>query len=641
MTRTRWAGILAGGLAICLAALLCLALYQVDNKYTWPGTQPMNGLLTLSREELEEQPLRYLVQDWEYWPGVLLTPETLQGHEGYRTYRSIGETSRLERRQAHGCGTYRLTLVLPEESASYALELPEVYSACRLYVGDRLVLELGDPEQENYSSALASRVVTFTASGTTELLLAVADYSAVYSGMTYPPAFGTVEAVLQAREGRLLLHGAMVLLSLLGLALALSFGLRQSRRRGLLCALICLCCLALTGYPLLHSLTTVSYQPWYTLELASFYLLLLLAVLLQCDLYGLWGLPAALFAFPCALGVLAALLRAGGAAHWNMQACLFFSGLAAFLKGYAALCLAGLSAWALWRGKRYSAALLAASLALGTCLVADRLLPLYEPVLGSWFSELGALCLSITLAWVLWCSAVDAYRFRQTYEREHRQLLAHLELQREHYLQLSHQIEQTRKWAHDLRHHMRLLRGMAQQDQRDAVLHYLDDYESHLDEQEITTFSDHPAADAILCHYAAAAREAGAVYDVRLPLSADLAFPADELGVLLGNLLENALDALSSQNGGERRLYLRGDAVDGRLRLLLENTYSGPLRERDGHFLSTKHGGTALGLRSVTSIATKYGGLADFTAQGGVFRSKIMIPLPAAPLRQDEAFATK
>lgn len=637
MVKTRYLGALSGVLAFCLAALLCLFLYHCDNKYTWPGEQPISGLLTVTAEELEEHPLRYLVREWEFWPGVLLDPDALRGYEGYRTYRSIGESSSLGGPGGHGCGTYRLTLLLPEESASYALEVPEVYSSCRLYVNDAPALELGSPDRETYSPALASRVVTFTASGSTQLLLAVGDYSAVYSGLTYPPAFGTVDGVLNAREGRLLLHGGGVLLALLGLGLALSFGLRRNRRQSLIAALVCLCCVVLTGYPILHSLTVTGYQPWYTLELASFYLLLLLAVLLQCDLYGLWGLPALVLALPCALGVAAALLRAGGAARWGDGMCLFFSALSALLKAYAALCLSGLSGWALWRGRQGSVPLLAASMALGGCLAADRLLPLYEPVVGGWFSELGALLLVAALAGVLWHSAMESARFRLAYEQEIQRMEFRLDRQRARYQELSRQIEQSRAWAHDLRHHMRMLRSMAQQDQKEELLDYLDDYEVHLSEQEVTTFSDHHAVDAILCHYAAAARQAGAIYDVRLPIATDVPFPADELCILLGNLMENALDALSAQTEGERRLYLRGDAAQGKLRLLLENTFSGPLREQDGKFLSTKHDGAALGLRSVAAIAEKYGGLADFTARDGVFRSRIMIPLPAVSMAEAAA----
>ena len=38
-------------LAVVLGSALCLSLYIWDNKYTRPGAQPMDGLLTLTDEE--------------------------------------------------------------------------------------------------------------------------------------------------------------------------------------------------------------------------------------------------------------------------------------------------------------------------------------------------------------------------------------------------------------------------------------------------------------------------------------------------------------------------------------------------------------------------------------------------------------
>ena len=42
-------------LAVVLGSALCLSLNVWDNKYTRPGAQPMDGLLTLTDEELEQE----------------------------------------------------------------------------------------------------------------------------------------------------------------------------------------------------------------------------------------------------------------------------------------------------------------------------------------------------------------------------------------------------------------------------------------------------------------------------------------------------------------------------------------------------------------------------------------------------------
>ena len=102
-------------LAVVLGSALCLSLYVWDNKYTSPGAQPMDGLLTLTDEELEQTDLHFLIHGWAFYPGVLLTPEewTAHGTEHYMIYTSIGERTRFDQPDGvtpHGCGTYVLTL---------------------------------------------------------------------------------------------------------------------------------------------------------------------------------------------------------------------------------------------------------------------------------------------------------------------------------------------------------------------------------------------------------------------------------------------------------------------------------------------------------------------------------------------------
>jgi len=618
-------GLIPAAITVVLAVLLCLGLFRWDNKYTRQASQPISGLLIVSEADLAETPLRYLIREWEFWPGALLGPEEIETASGYRQYVSIGESSWLDPDNGHGRGTYRLTLLLPEGAREYALELPEVFSACRLFVNGVSMLRLGDVETGR--PGIASRIVTFTASGQTELVLEVSDRSGVYSGMTYPPAFGTVEAVLQARALRLLVHGTAVLLALLGGALAACFGLRGKRRRGLLLVLLCLCCALLTGYPLLHALTVTGYQPWYTLELSALYAFLLLAVLLQCDLYSLTGRQALVLAAPCALGLAAAAGRAASAAWWTPGAGAAFSVLSIGLKFYASACLIALSAWALRRRRAASATLLCASVALGVCLVMDRVLPLYEPIYGGWFEETGAILLTAALASVLWLDAMDAYRFRLAFAEQMRQMERQVAMQKEHYRQLTEQIELARQSAHDLRHHMRILRSMAEQGQNPRMLEYLKEYEGQAAEREVRVYSDNPTADAILAHYAAEARAKGIPCDLRFSVPPELDFPDVELCILLGNLLENALEALEQEPGENRSLYLRGDAENGCLRLVVENSFTGTVQEHGGAFVSTKHTGLGVGVRAVRTIAEKHGGLADFSADGAVFRAQLMIPL--------------
>lgn len=623
MGNLRRKGLVAALLTLAVTAALCLLCYRFDNKYTHGDAQPISGILPVAQAELVAAPVRYLVREWEFYPGQLLSPGEAEHYTGYRTYRSIGETAEL----LGGQGTYRLTLLLPDTERDYALELPEVFSSYYLYVDGRLILTMGSAEPDAYEEHIASRTVLFSAAGPTELLLAVCDRSGVYSGLVYPPAFGEPSAVLAARELRLLVHGAAMLLAVLGMALAVSFGLWGGRWRGALFFLCCLCFFGIVGYPVLHGFFGVSYQPWYTLEIACFYGLLLAGVLLECELYGVrtpWTLA---LSAPCVLGLLAAVVRVGCAGVLSAGLGSAFSVACGVLKYYAGGCLLALSVWALLRQMEHSIPLLCACVSLGVCLLMDRALPLYEPIFGGWFIEWGGLALTGVMACVLWGDAVSAYRFRLVHEAEYRQMKTLLSLQQDHYRRLRQQIDRTREASHDLRHHMRALRTLAQQGQLDQIILYLDDYEPHLAERELTIFSDHPTADAVLNHYAAEAARLNAVYDVRLAVSAELDFPGDELCVILGNLLENAMEALARQPEDNRRLYLRGDAENGRLGLVMDNTCSNSLEAHGNSYLSTKHEGDGLGLSSIRTVVEKHGGLVDFSIENNVFHAMLIIPL--------------
>ena len=83
---------------------------------------------------------------------------------------------------------YALTLDLPETPAQYGLELPEIYSAYRLYLNGNLELQVGEPDLKHYQPRTQNRMVTFTGSGLTTILLAVRDDS-ILQRLVYPPAW--------------------------------------------------------------------------------------------------------------------------------------------------------------------------------------------------------------------------------------------------------------------------------------------------------------------------------------------------------------------------------------------------------------------------------------------------------------------
>ena len=149
---------------VCLcSSLFFLGLYQFNNKYSQNTIQAANGILALSEEELQKSPVRFLVSGWAFYPDALLTPEEIRDESHYMRYLSIGEQTNFSspaNPSPYGCGTYQMTFFLPERKETYALEIPEVFSAYNLYLDHDLILQMGEPAQG--TPLVQNRMVTFT-----------------------------------------------------------------------------------------------------------------------------------------------------------------------------------------------------------------------------------------------------------------------------------------------------------------------------------------------------------------------------------------------------------------------------------------------------------------------------------------------
>ena len=119
------------------------------------------------------------------------------------------------------------------------------------------------------------------------------------------------------------------------------------------------------------------------------------------------------------------------------------------------------------------------------------------------------------------------------------------------------------------------------------------------------------AANSILCHYLALAREEGiSDIDARCVLAQNCGIDDTDLCVLLGNLLDNAIEGCKTLPIEKRKIKLRVSTHAGSLMLTVDNTFDGMLQYQDGEFLSRKRadGQRGIGLTSVAAVAEKYDG---------------------------------
>lgn len=598
--------------------------YRYDNKYRLESCQPIGGILLFP--PLEHRAANgtvneaangaaYLINGWQYYKNRLLTPEDFRhGPLPPDQYVAIGQYSGMEAgdpdASPHGSATYRLILSLPQESASYTLELPEIYSAYQLYIGGRLMASQGNPQPGQYEARLHSGTLTFEAAGDTEVLLAVSDWSHLYSGLVYPPAFGSPETVASLLDARFAWCLAMTVLALvLGLFQA-ALSLILKNKQTALSGMICLFFAGSVCSPVIHRLFTTGIVPFYPLEIFCRYAVYgtsLLLVQFLCGRNSLAEKTAASIAilFP-AMGLAVSLCAPG----LSYQSMLLFSRMTGMYKAICALWILGTAFLSgLKREESQSPILLAGCCIFASSLAADRIYPLFEPIRFGWFSEIAGFLFVLILSFLLLRDSARLYRRQLILNQQKEQMAQQIVRQKAHYSELATQMESIRVMRHDMHHHLAQLALLLEEQSYEEAGRYLHQLNQGALPTSPLSFCQAYHVDVLLRYYYAKAEDLQLPMTVNANLPQDPGIPEEDLCVILGNVLENALDACKKVPPGQRCLSVSMTCKNGGLGIEVKNSYLGSLIPDGENFLSSKgHGRHGIGLSSVRATAEKYSG---------------------------------
>lgn len=633
----------AGYAAVLCAVALCSALlfylcWRYDNKYTLPAHPAGQGITVLDMERYRAEPFFYPIQGWELYQNRLLAPAMLAGgahtpdrhvYLGQYGGFDLGDPGA----SVGGTGTYRMTVFTDGIDREYALELTEIFTAWRLWVNGELFQCVGMEPPVGEVPQPGGAMVTFRARDTVEIVVEVEDRGGFYGGMVYPPGFGSPEAVARIQQGRLLIHGAAcavaLLLGLLCLFIGGTMGSARARPLAvggsaqpymglfLLCVCFCLC----IAYPIYQALGLRS--GWLTaLEQFCYYGMYLVIVWLQgrlCGLRGRWCLPLYVAGAAVCLGawlpVQALVTKAGGLFLYSR-----------LLTGYIWLVAAWLlvtSAWAVWRGRRYSKPLLAGFIIFAAALVSDRLRTLHEPILLGWNVEIAGFFLILVIAGILWWETARVHRESIRLQEQKRLDDVQLAARREHAALQQDYLAHTRKQLHETRNHMMLLRHYSSLGESGKAREYLDRLLAEM-EHSPATLTGHMLIDAILGVQIGRAGRAGIYVEHELGrIPAEIAIADDDLTAVLMNLLDNAIEGCGRLTGGAARwisLQLWYDAAG----LTVECINAAPA---DTGLATSKADGAAhgFGLQVLRETAERYHGALEITRAPDSFAAVVRL----------------
>ncbi len=198
-----------------------------------------------------------------------------------------------------------------------------------------------------------------------------------------------------------------------------------------------------------------------------------------------------------------------------------------------------------------------------------------------------------------------------------------LQMQTAQYRTLQKSIADTRRARHDLHQHFKALQGCVESGDISKVAAYVKAYGESLPPDTIHQFCKNYAVDAILHHYAEQALLQKTDLEAVVQMEEQTIIPEPEFCSLLGNLLENALEACAaSKTPRFIRLHIR---QRGTLYLTMDNTSDQPPLSDEKRLISSKHDGFGIGTESVRMTAERYNGDARFEWREGVFYASVML----------------
>ncbi len=191
-------------------------------------------------------------------------------------------------------------------------------------------------------------------------------------------------------------------------------------------------------------------------------------------------------------------------------------------------------------------------------------------------------------------------------------------------------IQETSRFRHDIRHHFLAIDGFLKNDDMDGLKEYIQQSITLLPGQMSKVYCDNVAVNALLCYYREQADRAQIKTTFKITLPKKLPVPDTELCIMIGNLLENAVEACQRMKSEDKFVEVTlSMASSALLAILVSNSYESHVQQAgDGTFLSSKgKGRKGIGLSSVLNIAEKYNGIAKVEHTDQVFRVSLLLSM--------------
>ncbi len=236
----------------------------------------------------------------------------------------------------------------------------------------------------------------------------------------------------------------------------------------------------------------------------------------------------------------------------------------------------------------------------------------------------------LSLFVMLIISVLALYLLRKITKKSEEIMMTNLKLQQ---IEMEHKqnqdmaivVEDLRALRHDMNNHMSVLQGLLDMKEYEDAKAYLSTITEELSVANSFVFIDNKVLSVLINNKISKARQLGIPFDVEI-MSSTTPFSDSDLCAVLGNILENAIEA--SSNHENPYIYFSMKKSDNRLLIQCDNTYTvTPVFEK-GNLITTKSekGYHGIGTKTIRSVVESYQGTCEFTVDEQ-FHVNISVPI--------------
>ena len=185
--------------------------------------------------------------------------------------------------------------------------------------------------------------------------------------------------------------------------------------------------------------------------------------------------------------------------------------------------------------------------------------------------------------------------------------------------------KEMRGYKHDFHHHLQALKGQLEAGEVDRALAYIEQLDNQLMNVGTLLKTGNVSLDAILSAKIAQAKAENIAVTVKANVPDQLTISDLELSIIIGNLLDNAIEACRTVTG-ERfiRIFI---SMKGTMLYFSMLNAAGAKKKKTGSLFAThKDGVHGFGLRRAEAILEEHGGWVKYNSEDGAFTSEFLVP---------------